>query len=195
MKNILHITSSPRGKQSYSNGLSTAIVEKLKAPDTTIVERNLCLNTPPYINPGFVDELYKNPIDYDQKSALLLEYSDIIFHEVKNTDIIVIGTPMHNMTVSAPLKAWIDLLIRHGITYGYDNTGKRTGYLQGKKVYLAVASGSRLSDWPAGSEFIESYIKSVFGAYTGITDIRTFRVEGTVTPDFSADYNKILETL
>lgn len=198
MKNILHIISSARGSKSYSYGLSKTIVEKLMATDPSVVitERNLTLEFPPYIDEALVPELYKSPTDYNETSNKLLEYSDTIFNEVKNADIIVIGTPTHNFSISAPLKAWIDLLVRVGISYGFDNTGARVGYLKGKKVYLAIASGGKSSTTAEGNDYLESYIKAVFDAYTGITDIRTFRVEGTIQNDYSKDdYKKIIQNL
>lgn len=153
-------------------------------------------NFPPYIDEALAPELYKTPTDYDETSHKLLEYSDTIFNEVKNADIIVIGTPMHNFSISAPLKAWIDLLVRVGTSYGFDNTGARVGYLKGKKVYLAIASGGKSSTTAEGNDYLESYISAVFDAYTGITDICTFRVEGTSQNDYNKyDYKKIIKNL
>ncbi|KUY20579.1 hypothetical protein BAZ12_11505 [Elizabethkingia miricola] len=198
MKNILHTISSARGTKSHSYGLSTAILEKLiiANPTATIKERNLTQEFPPYIDEALAPELYKTPADYDETSHKLLEYSDTIFNEVKNADIIVIGTPMHNFSISAPLKAWIDLLVRVGISYGFDNTGARVGYLKGKKVYLAIASGGKSSTTAEGNDYLESYIRAVFDAYTGITDICTFRVEGTIQNDYNKDdYKKIIKNL
>ena len=98
--------------------------------------------------------------------------------------------------ISAPLKAWIDLLVRVGISYGFDNTGARVGYLKGKKVYLAIASGGKSSTTAEGNDYLESYIRAVFDAYTGITDICTFRVEGTIQNDYNKDdYKKIIKNL
>jgi len=198
MKNILHIISSARGQESYSYRLSTAIVEKLMDtdPNASITKRNLTKEFPPFIDEILIPELYKTPKDNNEESKRLLKYSDVIFNDVKNADIIVIGTPMHNFSISAPLKAWIDLLIRPGITYNFDNTGARVGLLQDKKVYLAIASGGKLPDTMRENEYIESYIKTVFQAYTGITDIRTFRVEGTIENNYSTDdYKKIIQNL
>lgn len=46
------------------------------------------------------------------------------------------------------------------------------------------------------NDYIESYIKAVFQAYTGITDIRTFRVEGTIENNYSTDdYKRIIQNL
>lgn len=197
MKNVLHIISSARGSQSYSRGLSSAIVEKLVSSGfvKNVVERDLTIEFPPLLTNKMVDEFYKHPTAINEEGSLLLEYSNTIYGEINNADIIVIGTPMHNLGISASLKAWIDQLVRFGITYGYASNGKRTGLLKNKKIYLAIASGGKLSDWPEGTEYIESYIKAVFAAYTGITDISTFRIEGTAQNSFTADYEKLIESI
>ncbi len=191
----LHIISSPRGAQSYSRRLSTAIIERLLEKNIvrTVIERNLIEKIPPHLNETLIAEFYKAPEKINTNP--MLAYADSIFCEVKEADVVIIGTPMHNLGISAPLKAWIDQLIRFGITYGYGKDGKREGYLNGKKVYLAIASGSRLSDWPGNFDFIESYIKAVFNTYLGITDICTFRVEGTASNEFKEDYREIIKNI
>lgn len=191
MKSALHIISSARGSQSYSKGLSTAIVKKLTDRNEikSVVERDLTKIFPPFIDEALIGELYKHPENIDKERD---QYSITVLNEIKKADIIIIGTPMHNFGISAPLKAWIDQLVRFGITYSYDNNGARMGHLKHKKVYLAIASGGKLS---GGYEFIESYIKAVFDAYIGITDICTFRVEGTAAPGFKTDYEEIIQSL
>lgn len=191
----LHIISSPRGKHSYSIGLSSVIVKRLLENNIakTVIERNLTEHVPPYLDKVLIEEFYKAPEKTNTNPVLL--YADSIFHEIKEADIVIIGTPMHNLGISAPLKAWIDQLIRVGITYGYGKNGKREGYLKGKKVYLASASGGKSSDWPENFDFIESYIKAVFNTYLGITDIYTFRVEGTAAPNFKANYEEIIKNI
>ena len=56
-----------------------------------------------------------------------------------------------------------------------------------KKVYLSIASGAIFSEGPYKSyDFSESYLRTVF-AFLGMTDVTTFRVEGTAIPDFAAN--------
>jgi FMN-dependent NADH-azoreductase len=197
MKSALHIVSSARGSQSYSRGLSAAIVKKLKDRNEigTVVERDLTREFPPFLDQALIGEFYKHPETVGEEGKRLLKYSNAIFNEISNADIIVISTPMHNLGMSAPLKAWMDQLVRFGLTYVYDSDGMRSGRLQNKKVYLAIASGGQLSQWPDGHEFIESYVKAVFSAYAGITDVCTFRVEGTAGNNFTADYEDIIQNL
>lgn len=197
MKRALHIISSARGGQSYSRGLSTAIINKLidKNEIDTVVERDLSKSPPPFLNEALIREFYKFPDMIDEKGKQLLSYADAIFNEMDQADIIVIGTPMHNHGISSLLKAWIDQLVRVGVSYKFNADGTRTGCLHNKKVYLAVAAGGKLAYWPAAYEFIESYIKAVFSAYAGITDVCTYRVEGTAAQDFTINYQEIIENL
>ncbi|MBO9728556.1 MAG: NAD(P)H-dependent oxidoreductase [Chitinophaga sp.] len=194
-KTALHIISSARGNGSYSRALSSAIINKLISSQEidTVVERDLTKETPPFIKEDLVGAFYTNPGSVEQQQ--LLKYADTVVSDVSNADIIVIGTPMYNLGMSAVLKAWIDQLVRYGVTYGYDGDGVRSGLLNGKKIYLAIASGGRLADWPNGHEFIASHIEAVIRAYVGLAEIHTFRVEGTVMPGFEPDYQKILAHL
>lgn len=197
MKSALHVISSARGEQSYSRALSTAIIKKLidKNEIDTVVERDLTKSPPPFLDEVLIGEFYKFPEMVDAKGKQLLSYANTIFNEMKEADIIVIGTPMHNLGISSQLKAWIDQLVRVGVSYTFNADGTRTGCLKNKKVYLAIASGSKLIYWPAAYEFIESYIKAVFSAYVGITDVTTYRVEGTAEQDVKVNYEEIIKNL
>ena len=193
MKNILHIISSARGEQSYSNKLSSYILERLLQQgniNKTIV-RNLVKDPPPHADEMSIHEFYKHPGLYDEQSQQLLSYANMIVDEVREADIIVIGTPMFNLGISTPLKAWLDQLIRTGVTYVFDEQWNRVGQFEGKKVYLAVASGGRRAE--GAPDYISVYIKDVFKNYTGITDVETYRIEGTMENGFTADYEGILK--
>ncbi|PRB02477.1 FMN-dependent NADH-azoreductase [Chryseobacterium sp. MYb7] len=193
MKNILHITSSARGELSYSKGLSSAIVEKISQQNTIsqIRVRNLVKDTPPHSDEVSIHEFYKHPELYDEQSKKLLSYADTIVDEVREADIIVIGTPMFNLGLSTPLKAWLDQLIRAGVTYVFDEQWNRVGQFKDKKVYLAIASGGRSIN--GANDYISTYLKDVFRSYTGITDIETYRIEGTMENGFIVDYESILK--
>lgn len=197
MKRALHITSSARGAQSYSRRLSAAIIQKLtdRKEVGVVTERDLVRMPPPFLDEKLIGEFYKPADTVSDEGRRLLRYADAIFREIDEADIIVISTPMHNMGVSAPLKAWLDQLVRAGVTYRFNEDGSRTGCFQNKKVYLAIASGGKQAFWPEGYEFIESYIKAVFSAYTGITDVSTYRVEGTAMGMPEIDYREILQNL
>ncbi|MDR4952213.1 NAD(P)H-dependent oxidoreductase [Chryseobacterium sp. ES2] len=193
MKNILHIISSARGDLSYSKGLSSAIVEKILQQNTIsqITVRDLVKDMPPLANEVSIHEFYKHPELYDEQSRQLLSYADRIVNELREADIIVMGTPMFNLGISTLLKAWLDQLIRAGVTYIFDEHWNRVGQFKDKKVYLAVASGGRSTE--GAPDYISAYIKDVLRSYTGITDVETYCIEGTMENGFTADYESILK--
>lgn len=197
MKTILHIISSARGEQSFSLGLSSSLLEKLKKREDvhSIIERDLTKDIPPLLDNKMIFEFYKYPGTTDEEGEKLLEYSTAIYNEIDAADTIIIGTPMHNFGISAPLKAWIDQLVRFGKTYTYNNDGTRSGIFKNKKIYLAIASGGSSSGLASENEYIETYLKAVFKEYVGITDVETYRVENTAQPQFVANYEEILENV
>ncbi|PKF73695.1 FMN-dependent NADH-azoreductase [Chryseobacterium sp. PMSZPI] len=192
MKNILHIISSPRADQSYSKGLSSAIIDRLSQSNNIhkIVVRDLIKEVPPLADEVSIHEFYKHPGMYDERSNQLLSYANMIVEEVKEADVIVIGTPMYNFGISASLKTWLDQLIRAGITYTFDEQGNRIGQFKNKKVYLAIASGGRKTE--GNPDYLAAYLKDVLKTYAGITNVKAYWVEGTVENGFKANYDQVL---
>lgn len=174
MKNILHVISSPRQEDSYSVVLGNRIIEHLKEPGATVTQRNLALDPPPFLTKTQIDALYTSPGQRTPAQRASLEYSDQVIKEIYDADVVVIGTPMHNMGISAMLKAWIDQIVRPGLTFGYDGNNRRVGLLAGKKVYLALASGRVHPQNP----YVEDYLRVALGT-VGITDITVQAHQGT----------------
>lgn len=196
MKTILHITSSPRGSNSYSTNLGEAIITQLKTQyqEAVVTTWNLATDHPPLYNTEMINGFYSSPEFPDYNNLESLTYANQVLSQVKKADIIIISTPTYNLSISAHLKAWIDQLIRPGVTYTYDNTGQRIGLVTDKKVYLAIASGGKVGTSHQLNDYISGYIKDVFKVYVGITDVTTYRIEGTAFPNFTPDYDTILTT-
>jgi FMN-dependent NADH-azoreductase len=93
-------------------------------------------------------------------------------------DILVIGTPMYNLSIPTSLKAWIDRISIAGKTFQYTATGPE-GLLKNKKAIIASARGGVYSDGsPAAAfEHPESYLTGLLG-FLGVTDVTVVRAEG-----------------
>ncbi len=90
----------------------------------------------------------------------------------------VIGTPMHNMTAPAALKAWIDHVVRARRTFDVTPAGK-VGLLDDRPVFVAVASGGRFTGERARQpDFLTPYLRAVLGM-VGLRDLTFFSVQGT----------------
>lgn len=196
-KTVLHLITSARENESYSRGLSSAIIDKLstKHEIDRVIERDLTKEFPPFLDGNLIGAFYKDPRSLNEAERQAVAYADAVVKDVSEADILVLGTLMHNFGMSALLKAWIDQLVRVGVTYVYDENWNRKGQFNGKKIYLAIASGGKLKDLPKEYEFIAGHVNAVFNTYVGATEVHTFRIEGTAMPGFQADYQKILAAL
>jgi FMN-dependent NADH-azoreductase len=104
--------------------------------------------------------------------------SEELIAELESSDVVVIGTPMHNFTVPSTLKAWIDHIVRVRRTFKFDTEGK-VATLRDRPVFVAVSSGASFSDKRARQpDFLTPYLKAVLGMI-GLHEVTFFSVEGT----------------
>ncbi len=185
-KKILNIITSIKGDASFSNKLSNAVLEKLtkEYPASEVKTFDLSKTPLPYLNEVQLSAFYTPEEAHTRDQLESVKLSDDAIKDLLEADIIVIGVPMYNFGIPALLKGWIDQVARAGKTFSYDENGPK-GLISGKKVFLSVASGAVFSDGPYKSyDFAEPYLRVVLG-FLGITDVTTFRVEGTSIPDFA----------
>ena len=162
--NILHIDCSPR-QESHSRQLSVAIVEKLLeiAPAASIGRRDLGADPLPHAAPDYAAAL-SSPATLAAPPRDSLEFSEALIQEVEAADVIVIGTPMHNLTVPSVLKAWIDQILRAGRTFMSTPAGK-VGMLRDRPAFIGIASGGVFSGERANQpDFLTTYLSVVLGS-------------------------------
>lgn len=183
MKNILHIISSPQGENSYSIKLGNAIVEKICAsyPGSLVRESNLVKKQFPHLEEAQISSFYTPKESRTQENLEAIRNSDEAINELMNADTIVLGVPLYNFSIHSTLKAWIDHVVRTGVTFKMSEKGFE-GLVHDKKLYIALASGGIYSEGVMQPyDFATTYLKAILG-FIGITDITVFRVEGTAIP-------------
>jgi FMN-dependent NADH-azoreductase len=110
-----------------------------------------------------------------QQSALSL--SDRLLAELVAADTVIIAAGMINFGIPSSLKAYVDYVVRPGVTFSYGEQGPE-GLLKGKKAYLVVARGGRYSEGPMQAfNFQDTYLKTAL-AFIGITDVEVIVLEG-----------------
>jgi FMN-dependent NADH-azoreductase len=184
MKKILNVISSARGTASNSTQLVNAIAEKLisRYPGSTVKLRDLVEHHYPHLEESHVNAFHAPAESATPEHREAILHSNEAIEEVFEADIIVIGVPIYNFHIPSALKAWLDHLVRAGKTFSF-GSGYPEGLVKDKKAYLAIASGGVYSDGPMKSyDFAEPYLRMILG-FIGITDVTTFRVEGTNMPD------------
>ena len=183
MKKVLHVISSPRNGASLSIKLGNAVIEKIKTayPGSTVKEINLVTTQFPHLEEAHITSFFTPPESRSPESIEAIRHSDEAIREIQEADILVIGAPLYNFSIHSSLKAWIDHIVRAGVTFSYAN-GAPEGLIKGKKVYLAIASGAIYSEGPMQPyDFVLPYLKWMLG-FIGMTDLTAFRIEGTNIP-------------
>ncbi len=177
MKKILHVSCSPRGEAAESYRLSSRIVALLRErePSADVTHRNIGDGSIPHVDMSYAMS-QASLHDVSQEGSMAL--SEILVDELESADVVVIGTPMHNLTVPSTLKAWLDHVVRARRTFTMTSAGK-VGTLHDRPVYIAVASGGRFSAERARQpDFLTPYLTTIL-AMIGLHDLRFFSVEGT----------------
>ncbi|TBF45301.1 flavodoxin family protein (plasmid) [Rhizobium leguminosarum] len=182
--NILHIDSSPR-QESHSRALSAAIVERLLevAPGATITRRDLGADPLPQTEALYAAAL-ASPATLAAPPMGSLDLSEVLIREVEAADVIVIGTPMHNLTIPSVFKAWVDQILRVGRTMKSTPSGK-VGMLQDRPVIIGVASGGLFAGERANQpDFLTPYLSLAFSSI-GLRTLQFLPLQGTAFLDRS----------
>ena len=184
MNNILYLNSSVRSTGSVSRQLSGDFIEKLKAahPGAKVVTRDLAANPLPHLSESMVGAYFTPPEQRSDEQKQLIKQSDEVVAELLAADIVVVGAPMYNFSVSSTLKSWIDHVARAGVTFKYTETGP-VGLVHGKKFVIFTSRAGVYSSGPAQAmDFQETYLRGVLG-FLGITDVSFVSAEGLAMGD------------
>jgi FMN-dependent NADH-azoreductase len=156
--------------------------------DTIDVTRRDLSDGVPFVDEAWIEANFTAGEERNEQQRETLAYSDTLVAELQNADVIVMGVPIYNFSIPAALKAWIDMIARARLTFRYTENGPR-GMLEGKKVYVVVASGGVAvgSDY----DFATPYLRHAL-AFIGITDIEFIAAEQLNSrPDESIDAARV----
>jgi FMN-dependent NADH-azoreductase len=183
---LLQIDASPR-QDSVSRQLTSHFAENWKRQVAAgqVVHRDLANSPLGLITDDWIAGAFSNPVQHTMAHRSALQYSDKLIEELQSADVIVIGDPMHNFTISARLKAWLDQVVRFGKTFSFGASGPR-GLLSGKKVYVFTSRGGAYEPGTptAQFDFQEPYLRHVL-AFIGLTDITFIHAENQSKPELA----------
>lgn len=180
--NILHIDCSPR-PESHSRQLSATIVNMLLelAPHANVKRRDFAATPVPHGASDYATTL-SSPAMLAAPLKGALDCSESLIQEVEAADVIVIGTPMYNLTVPSVLKAWIDQILRAGRTFSSTPAGK-VGMLRDRPVFIGIASGGVFTGERANQpDFLTPYLSVVLGSI-GLKTLQFFPIQATAFLD------------
>jgi FMN-dependent NADH-azoreductase len=182
MASLLKIDVSPRGEHSISRRLSAQFAEKWteKHPGGKLVTRDLAKTDLPFVELPWIVGAYSDPSGHNEAQKAALQIGNTLIAELKAADEFLLATPMYNFNLPARLKAYIDHIVRSGLTFKANADGSYTGLLTGKKATVIIASaGDYRPGMPAeGYDAEKPYLRAIFG-FIGVTDVKFIQAGST----------------
>lgn len=176
MSHVQVIESSARQEGSVSRELTQAFIAQWKAahPQDSVQVRDLASTPVPHLDATLLGGWMKPEAEHGAEEAAALALSNELTEEVLAADVLVLAAPMYNFAIPSTLKAWLDHVLRAGVTFKYTATGPE-GLLIGERAYVLTARGGIHAG--AASDHQEPYLRQVL-AFIGITDVTFIHAEG-----------------
>ncbi|WP_409303482.1 FMN-dependent NADH-azoreductase [Pseudomonas sp. KCJK8993] len=176
MSRVLIIESSARQQDSVSRQLTQTFVQQWQAayPADSITVRDLARNPVPHLDANLLGGWMKPAEQRNAAEQDSLQRSNELTEELLAADVLVMAAPMYNFAIPSTLKAWLDHVLRAGVTFKYTETGPQ-GLLTGKRAFVLTARGGIYAG--SSTDHQEPYLRQVM-AFIGIHDVQFIHAEG-----------------
>ena len=170
---LLHVDASPKGETSSSRALSQFFVDQLRfrIPALAVDYLDLAVDAPPAITEAFTSATYTPEIERTTAMRAALAPSDALCQRLLGADALLFAMPMHNWTMPASFKTFVDLIVRGGLTYVATEDGRYVGQLGGRKTLFLTTRGVDLRPGTpfAAMDALTPALRAAFG-FIGVTD-------------------------
>lgn len=172
---ILHIECSPVAQEATASRLVRGALDELSQQRSGIERLERCLVSEP-LPP--IDGRYASAIlKAEPPQAAAFRESERLIGELETTGRLLITTPMHNFTVPAALKLWIDWVVRAHRSFALTATGKQ-GLLADRPTLVVISAGGLYTgDHANQPDFLTPYLKHVL-ATIGIQQLEFVHLQG-----------------
>ena len=193
---------------SQSRKLTRIFIDHLENiyNNPAITLRELGNTDVPHVNQNWISAAFKPAAARSEEEIEALKTSDLYIAELKEADVIVLGTPMYNWSIPSSLKAYIDQVLRVNETFRFDRSNMQhpyVGLLQNKTVFLLLSRGNQGYEKGGYNEhmnFQSDYLKTVFNIM-GLSNIHVVVVDGaaidkeTLKESADAAYQTLIATM
>jgi len=176
MSRVLVIESSARQQGSVSRDLTQQFIATWKAahPADQVQVRDLAIDPVPHLDATLLGGWMTPSEQQSEAEKVALARSNQLTDELLAADVLVLAAPMYNFAIPSTLKAWLDHVLRAGVTFKYTDTGPQ-GLLTGKRAFVLTARGGIYAG--SGLDHQEPYLRQAL-AFIGIHDVQFIHAEG-----------------
>jgi FMN-dependent NADH-azoreductase len=136
MTRALLLSFSPHGKAAQTFRLARALLNDL-VPDAQVTERDYGGQALPPLTREYANAL-TTP---GGLTGAATDLSERLIVELEACDLLIICTPVHNFTMPAALKSWIDHVVRIQRSFGVNERLEKVGLLKDRRTCVLVSSG------------------------------------------------------
>ncbi|WP_409303708.1 FMN-dependent NADH-azoreductase [Pseudomonas sp. KCJK8993] len=186
MSKVLVVHGSPRGERSHSRRLAEVFLQAWQAanPQGSLTRREVGRGAIPHVSEAFIAAAFHpqpeaRPLSMQADLAL----SDELVGELFEHPRLVISAPMYNFSVPSGIKAWVDHIVRLGLTFDTQLDNGVAHYqplVLGKKV-LVITSRGGAGFGPGGEHeamnHADRWLRTALG-FMGIDDVTVIAAEG-----------------
>ncbi|MFP5424166.1 MAG: FMN-dependent NADH-azoreductase [Gammaproteobacteria bacterium] len=176
MANVLVIESSARQQGSVSRQLTAQFIANWSSanPADQIKVRDLAVDQVPHLDANLLGGWMTPAEQQSDAEQAALALSNLLTDELLTADVLVLAAPMYNFAIPSTLKAWLDHVLRAGVTFKYTETGPQ-GLLSGKRAFILTARGGIYAG--SAQDHQEPYLRQTL-AFVGIHDVSFIHAEG-----------------
>ncbi len=176
MSRILVIESSARQQGSVSRELTQQFIANWQTAHSAdqIQVRDLAAEPVPHLDATLLGGWMTPSEQQSDAEKAALARSNQLTDELLAADVLVLAAPMYNFAIPSTLKAWLDHVLRAGVTFKYTDTGPQ-GLLTGKRAFVLTARGGIYAG--SGLDHQEPYLRQAL-AFIGIHDVQFIHAEG-----------------
>ncbi|MGY2316986.1 FMN-dependent NADH-azoreductase [Pseudomonas sp. SDO5522_S412] len=156
MTRALLLSFSPHGKAAQTFRLARALLRE-QAPQAEVTERDYGGRALPALTREYANAL-TTP---GGLSGPATERSEQLIVELEACDLLIICTPVHNFTVPAALKCWIDHVVRIHRSFTVNPQFEKVGLLKDRRTFVLVSSGSSRKN--REPDFLTPYLQAILG--------------------------------
>lgn len=164
---LLHVDASPKADRSDSRELSRYFVDQLRShlPTLSADHLDLSAETPPHPTALFAAATYTPQHERTREMAAELASSDRLCARLLGADALLFAMPMHNWSMPSTFKAFIDNIVRAGLTYRTRDDGGFEGLLSGKPTLFLTTRGVDLRPGSPfhGMDALTPALRAAFG--------------------------------
>lgn len=175
MTRILLLNCGPHSDASHGYRLAKETLAASGISDAHITERDLVQTPLPAMGRDYALAITSNAA-HDVSE---LQCSEQLIAELEQHDVLFIVTPMHNFTIPATLKLWLDHVIRIHRSFAATPQGK-VGLIKDRPTLVLVSSGGFFAGERAKqADFLTPYLRYAL-ASIGINNIDFYPLQGLV---------------